>query len=82
MEPKRPFSRAATPAPVKQYIEYLEQTTLALVAKVEQLEKRTEKLEIQNRKNSQNSSKPPSSDGPFKNPGKKTKRAKRKRGAR
>jgi len=84
MEPKRPFSNldwAATPAPVKQYIEYLEQTTLALVAKVEQLEKRTEKIEIQNRKNSQNSSKPPSSDGPFKKPGKKTKRAKRKRGA-
>lgn len=49
MEPKRPFSNldwAATPKPVKQYIVHLEQTVFALVAKVEQLEKRIEELEV------------------------------------
>jgi len=45
------------------------------------LEKRTEKLEAQTKKNSQNSSKPPSSDSPFNKPKKKTKKRKRKRGA-
>ena len=71
MEPKRPFSLldwTATPEPVKQYIEYLEQTIAALVASVEQLEKRIEQLEVKTKQNSQNSNKPPSSDSPFKKP--------------
>ena len=83
MEPKRPFSNldwAATPELVRQYIKNLEHTIFALLAKVEHLEKRTEKLEVQTKKNSQNSSKPPSSDSPFKKPKKKIKKRKRKRG--
>ena len=44
-------------------------------------EKRTEKLEVQSKKNSQNSSKPPSSYSPYTKPKKKTKNSKRKRGA-
>ena len=71
MEPKRPFSLldwTATPEPVKQYIEYLEQTIAALAASVEQLEKRIEQLEVKTKQNSQNSNKPPSSDSPFKKP--------------
>lgn len=83
MEPKRPFSNldwAATPQPVKQYIEYLEQTIVKLVARIEQHEKRIEQLEVRTKKNSRNSSKPPSSDSPFKKPKKKSKKSKRKRG--
>jgi transposase len=83
MEPKRPFSNldwAATPQPVKQYIEYLEQAIATLVAKLEQHEKRIEQLEVRTKKNSRNSSKPPSSDNPFKKPKKKPKKSKRKRG--
>jgi len=83
MEPKRPFSNldwAATPQPVKQYIEYLEQAIATLVAKLEQHEKRIEQLEVRTKKNSRNSSKPPSSDNPFKKPKKKSKKSKRKRG--
>ena len=84
MEVKRPFSIldwAQTPESIKRYIQYLEQTTVSLSAKVEQLEKRTEKLEVQTRKNSQNSNKPPSSDSPFKKVKKKAKKSKRKKGA-
>ena len=83
MERKRPFSQidwAATPQPVKQYIIYLEQTIDTLVARVEQLEKRIEQLEVRTKKDSQNSSKPPSSDSPFKKAQKKAKKSKRKRG--
>jgi len=83
MEPKRTFSNldwAATPEPVKQYIIHLERTIVALVSSVHQLEKRIEQLEVRANKNSQNSSKPPSSDGPFKKPVKKTKKRKRKKG--
>jgi transposase len=83
MEPKRPFSVldwAATPEPVKQYIEYLEQTIVTLVARVQQLEKRIEQLEVKTKQNSQNSNKPPSSDSPFKKPKSKRKKSKRKRG--
>jgi len=40
------------------------------------LEKRTEKLEVQSKKNSQNSSKPPSSYSPYTKPKKKTKNSK------
>lgn len=85
MEIKRPFSEAdwlQTPEPVRQYVEQLEQTVLALVAKVEQLEKRIEQLEAGSRKNSQNSSKPPSSDSPYTKPQrKKAFKKNRKRGA-
>ena len=83
MERKRPFSQidwATTPQPVKQYIIYLEQTIDTLVARVEQLEKRIEQLEVRTKEDSQNSSKPPSSDNPFKKPQKKAKKGKRKRG--
>ena len=44
------------------------------------IEKRIEQLEVRTKKNSQNSSKPPSSDSPFKKPDKKGKKGKRKRG--
>lgn len=84
MEPKRPFSNldwAATPQPVKQYIEYLEQTIDTLVGRIEQHEKRIEQLEARTKQNSQNSSKPPSSDSPFNKPKKQGKKVKRKRGA-
>lgn len=83
MEPKRPFSLldwAATPEPVKQYIEYLEQTIASFAARVQQLEKRIEQLEVKTKQNSQNSNKPPSSDSPFKKPKNKDKKRKRKRG--
>jgi transposase len=83
MEPKRPFSNldwAATPQPVRQYIAYLEQTIVTLVARIEQHEKRIEQLEVRTEKNSQNSSKPPSSDSPFKKREEKGKKGKRKRG--
>lgn len=83
MEPKRPFSLldwAATPEPVKQYIEYLEQTIASFAARVQQLEKRIEQLEVKTKQNSQNSNKPPSSDSPFKKPKNKGKKRKRKRG--
>lgn len=84
METKRPFSVldwAATPQPVKQYIEYLEQAIATLVARIEQHEKRIEQLEVRTKKNSQNSSKPPSSDSPFNKPKKANKKSKKKRGA-
>ena len=85
MEVKRPFSEAdwlATPKPVRLYVEQLEQTVIALAAKVEQLEKRIEQLEAGSKKNSQNSSKPPSSDSPYEKPKRrKTKKKKRKKGA-
>jgi hypothetical protein len=48
--------------------------------RLELVEKRTEKLEASTKKNSQNSSKPPSSDSPFNKQKKKTKKSKRKRG--
>jgi transposase len=84
MEAKRPFSDddwQATPEPVRQYIVHLEQTIVQLIIRVEELEKRTEKLETKANQNSQNSSKPPSSDRPFKKPNKKRKKGKRKIGA-
>jgi len=79
MEAKQPFSDQdwqATPEPVRQYIIELEQTIAMLANKVKQLEKRTEKLESKTNQNSQNSSKPPSSDSPFKKPKKKRKESK------
>ena len=68
MEAKRPFSQLdwlTTPEPVRAYIVHLEKTILQMQQQLGQLEKRTEKLEVQTKMNSQNSSKPPSSDSPF-----------------
>jgi len=83
MSLKRPFSDIdwiTNPEPVKQHILYLERTIENLTAKVQQIEKRIEQLEVRTKKNSQKSSKPPSSDGPFVEPKKETKKRKRKRG--
>ncbi len=86
MELKRPFTNddwLNTPKPVKEYIISLEQTVIRLVETVEKLEGRVAKLESQLNKNSQNSSKPPSSDPPFNKPkptSKKKKKNKRKKG--
>jgi transposase len=84
MEAKRPFSQLdwfSTPESVRAYIVHLEQLIGQMQQRLDLLEKRTEKLEAQTKKNSQNSSKPPSSDSPFNKPKKKTKKRKRKRGA-
>ena len=83
MEAKRPFSQIhwlSTPQSVKDYIIYLEKTIFQMQQQLGQLEKRTEKLEVQTKMNSQNSSKPPSSDSPFDKKKKKKKKTKRKRG--
>jgi transposase len=83
MEIKRPFSEIDwlnTPQPVRQYIEMLEKSILQLTAALDELKGRTEKLEERVNKNSQNSSKPPSSDAPFKKPKRIKKKSKRKRG--
>ncbi len=65
---KRPFSDLdwhLTPEAVRRYILYLEQALHDMQQRVESHEKRIEKLEVQTKKNSHNSSKPPSSDPPF-----------------
>ena len=83
MEAKRPFSQLdwlSTPQPVKDYIVYLEKTIFQMQQQLGQLEKRTEKLEARTKMNSQNSSKPPSSDSPFNKKKKNKKKSKRKRG--
>lgn len=93
MEPKRPFSELEwnlTPEPVRHYILYLERTLADMAARLasqeEQLRaygKRLEQLEVRTRKNSQNSSKPPSSDSPFdrRRREKKSKKSKHAKGA-
>lgn len=94
MEIKRPFSEAdwlATPKPVRDYVEFLEQKVIELAGLVERLQanqiklaKRIDELESRLNQNSQNSSKPPSSDPPYRKPGKdeaaKPKMEKRKKG--
>jgi len=83
MEAKQLFTDddwKATPEPVKQYIRTLVETNVLLLSKISQLEKRIEVLENKSNKNSQNSSKPPSSDSPYKRPKKKTPKSRRKRG--
>lgn len=80
---KRPFSELdwqLTPEPVRQYIVALEQMIHNLQLKVAAHEKRLEKLEVQTRKNSHNSSKPPSSDPPFSRKKRKQKKSKRAKG--
>lgn len=71
MKPTRPFTEAdwlATPEPVQKAFIALEERVLELEEKVEKLTALVEKLEARLNKNSGNSSKPPSSDGPFKRP--------------
>jgi transposase len=83
MEPKRPISElewALTPEQVKQYIQHLERAIGLLGSRVQQLETRTDNLEVQNRQNSQNSNRPPSSDSPYRKPKKKTRKSRRKKG--
>jgi transposase len=83
MEFKRPFSEdewLATPLPVRQYIEMLEQSILRLTAALAELKGRTEKLEERMNRNSQNSNQPPSTDAPFHKPERKKKKVKNKRG--
>ncbi len=83
MEIKRPFSDEefqATPEPVQRYIIQLEEVVMKLLMETENLKKRVTELENKLNKNSQNSSKPPSSDPPFKKPDKKTKKTPKKRG--
>jgi len=68
MEAKRPFSQLdwlSTPGPIRAYIIHLEQVIEQMQQRLELIEKRTEKLEVNSKMNSQNSSKPPSSDSPF-----------------
>ena len=84
MEWKHPFSLSdwsLTPEPVRRYCEQLEQINHGLAERIAELEKRIAQLENRVNRNSQNSSKPPSSDGPFKKPEKKVKKSGRKRGA-
>ena len=84
MEFKRPFSESewlATPEPVRKYIEALEAALADLLANAQQHEKRIAQLEQRLNQDSQNSSKPPSSDSPYRKPRPKTKKKKkRKRG--
>jgi transposase len=58
----------------------LEQTLHDMQQRVEAHEKRIEKLEVRTRKNSHNSSKPPSSDPPFGRQKRKQKKSKRSKG--
>jgi len=83
MEANRPFTQLewfTTPEAVRAYIVHLEKTIYQMQQQLRQLEKRTEKLEVRTKMNSQNSSKPPSSDSPFDKKKKKSKKSKRKRG--
>lgn len=83
MENKRPFSQLdwlSTPEPVRAYIIHLEQIIDQMQQRLELIEKRTEQLEVRSKMNSKNSSKPPSSDGPFNKQKNKAKKSKRKRG--
>jgi len=71
MPMERPFSESdwlATPEPVRRYVGSLEQRVEQLEATVAQLVKRIEQLESRLNQNSQNSSKPPSSDPPYQRP--------------
>ena len=84
MQIKKPFSPLqwnTLPEPVRLYISMLEQNIAATTDRIELLEKRIEQLENRLNKNSQNSNKPPSSDGPFKPSREKADKKKRKKGA-
>jgi transposase len=80
---KRPFSELdwqLTPEPVRQYIMALERTLFDMQQRIAAHEKRLEKLEVRTRKNSHNSSKPPSSDPPFSRKKRKQKKSKKAKG--
>ena len=80
---KRPFSELdwnQTPEMVRRYILMLERTLHETQLQVQSHEKRIEKLEVQSKKNSHNSSKPPSSDPPFARQKRKKKKSKRAKG--
>lgn len=71
MDFKRLFSESdwlATPEPVRHYVEALEQAIIDLLAKAQQHEKRIAELERRLNLDSQNSSKSPSSDSPYRKP--------------
>jgi transposase len=83
MEPIRPFTEPEwqlTPEPVRQYILFLERSQQYLKQQMKQVENRIEQLEVRTKKNSQNSSKPPSSDSPFKKVKHKKKKSNRPKG--
>ena len=80
---KRPFPELdwhLTPQTVRQYILSLEQTLYDMQQRVESHEERIEKLEVKTKKNSHNSSKPPSSDPPFDRQKRKQKKSQRAKG--
>ena len=84
MEIKRPFSQAEwqkTPETVRLYIEMLEKSLHHLSSVVDELKGRTDSLEKQINRNSQNSNQPPSADGPYKKPTRDAKKKTRKRGS-
>lgn len=83
MDPIRPFTDLhwqLTPEAVRRYIEYLERSLGEVQQRLGAVEARTEKLEARVEKNSKNSSKPPSSDNPFKKPKRKKEKSKRAKG--
>jgi transposase len=83
MSIQRPFSEAdwlATPQPVRQYVQSLEQRVEQLEKSVSQLLQRIEQLESRLNQNSQNSNKPPSSDPPYQRPEREVRKSKRRRG--
>lgn len=83
MELKRPFTEEdwdATPKPVREYIIQLEDIVIKLYNETQDLKKRVSDLENRLNQNSQNSSKPPSSDPPYNKPSKKHTKGKRSRG--
>ena len=80
---ERPFRESdwlATPEPVRRYVEALEQRIEKLEESHAQLLKRIEQLESRLNQNSQNSSKPPSSDPPYQRPERVRRKSKRRRG--
>ena len=80
---ERPFSESdwlATPEPVRRYVEALEQRIEKLEESHAHLLKRIEQLEQRLNQNSQNSSKPPSSDPPYQRPERERRKSKRPRG--
>ena len=83
MAPTRTFSDLdwhLTPETVRQYILALERALFDTQKQLQSHEVRIEKLEVQTRKDSTNSSKPPSSDSPFKRPERKRPKSKRAKG--
>jgi transposase len=83
MTPTRSFSELEwhlTPETVRQYILALERALFDTQKQLQSHEVRIEKLEVQTRKDSTNSSKPPSSDSPFKRPERKGPKSKRAKG--